>query len=1538
MKLTAADIHTAIQTGQLSANIDAFRSMVNYENTDNKGYVRFTRGEDGTIKLEKFNNKLDVPLSWRSRTDVDFNREMRETFIESLKSSAKFGGAKLVERVIRDIKSDLDANGTKALSRKEIRAAFVKFDRLVNSVTGRIEIVEDVMADLKVCCRMTGASDSDFLKAIGAGPDLVKGLTEDYFATVEGFKGGAKADNSKALSMSLATFSGLIANLRGLVAAKVAELKAEDTAVSLLKGSFAAKMNGDFTLTENTVAAFRTVLANDHKADSSRPGFGYALDSFLKYVLPFTLGEKSIALKALAGDGKLTEEEIGETVSAGEIRDLFTEYLQGAIEAAEAEEAPLSDIPLAQEVDKIRKTMERVSVSLAVTGIVMANVRVTKNEAREIGAMAAAEKAPQIRLESRVDAFTSKYIKERFENAVRENPVEIDSARAKVDDFARKLTIAGQLSYGERVKIGENYYQNGYSTSGSISHIGNGIFAIANKRRGGIEMANGLSRSFANIVNRRIGELTAGLRAALGFLESATAGKYGESDVLAELDKIAGVADKFEREQLSGAVASLAKSLKSVIRTYMKRGTIGPDGAVRLEALANDILKNSAARTFERFYAAVPGVIDPKEEDFEDEALKLLNGLFKEEQNLAMNGFKSAIAAETLTRVVKPEGVKMLANPAEIAVSTFKAAMSKILDDRRIPVLTKDEILSKMIGDGKTLNRLFNRTLADELAKEKLNRGDARPGAEFANRVLASYRDAVEKLAKNYVAVETKVIEEAESFIKIIIGENEFAPDRPLGKYAKLKSSERAEIVKTLAIDVLALRRDEIVDVLDGYLAAPESHTAKEMGEKAQRVVLGFRSSTFTELALVTALEKREKRVDYWLDGRETGFSNRALEEIEKLGASRNTASAIAAKLAEEEIAAVKGRAVLDSTLSREKFDEKIDAEFAARLDKFLVPAKKFTADFTKAAANVKANYSALGAEKVDRVTSRVIGSVLKSGKLNVKAAVAFLEAELKAELDERVTELKVDFAEYSEKYERAFNRIDAEMKPLLEKIFPGDRNGLAAMVVTGFEHYIALNPDHALRPGAVKSWVDDAENAYNFIGAEADPATDEGVAQLLKECRLYGYAENPDIVKEIKAAFTEKLLKSEDSLKTVTDGMTAKIRIYFQSKYLNVLSYSKMDPKDLELEKKYNDLFELTARGFAGMKLVTRFNNLDAGEAKSLFDEWLAKYELPAPVERKAREMFAERYKTLAESAANGEEVMEPLLNSNFMTLFQELVRTDGVELTMGDWRTNRFHVFLANELDPNSTDSFMARYARGAGSLGASFGEHDHLIRIFTPVKGDLVTSEVEKATAANYAMFMDYVAAAIEKTAVRFRSEVSSGLENVRRLQGSIESVTRDNMATGFHELVRKADIRYAIARNLPALMRGVGDRFFETYLQPAFSGISAGDSARVTDATKAKYGLKELMVKIERAACDYVKARYEAIAEEAMRSVRTGDADDIGKFLEERVGETIKEFWLELNTKSGAPRLVEGLTLSTLDGAMKAVRRDVERYNKANGLAV
>ena len=57
-------------------SLDEFRSTVNYVNTTNKGYVRFTtKGGNGGLAIEKFNNVTDMPLSWRTNVSSSHNRD-----------------------------------------------------------------------------------------------------------------------------------------------------------------------------------------------------------------------------------------------------------------------------------------------------------------------------------------------------------------------------------------------------------------------------------------------------------------------------------------------------------------------------------------------------------------------------------------------------------------------------------------------------------------------------------------------------------------------------------------------------------------------------------------------------------------------------------------------------------------------------------------------------------------------------------------------------------------------------------------------------------------------------------------------------------------------------------------------------------------------------------------------------------------------------------------------------------------------------------------------------------------------------------------------------------------------------------------------------------------------------------------------------------------------------------------------------------------------------------------------------------------------
>ena len=131
---------TKITPVQLNANtkiygVDDYREMVNYTSGTNKGYVRFTKASDGKLKLEKFNNKIDVPLSLRSNTSAVHNRAVRAKFLSALNHDLMYmdepGKKKIEDMIIRPLKPDASGiNAGKALSRRDVKAVLDEFDKI----------------------------------------------------------------------------------------------------------------------------------------------------------------------------------------------------------------------------------------------------------------------------------------------------------------------------------------------------------------------------------------------------------------------------------------------------------------------------------------------------------------------------------------------------------------------------------------------------------------------------------------------------------------------------------------------------------------------------------------------------------------------------------------------------------------------------------------------------------------------------------------------------------------------------------------------------------------------------------------------------------------------------------------------------------------------------------------------------------------------------------------------------------------------------------------------------------------------------------------------------------------------------------------------------------------------------------------------------------------------------------------------------------------------------------------------------------------
>ena len=140
--------------------LDEFRSMVNYVNPKNKGYVRAIKGADGKVCLEKINNWLSFAYHSTNLSD-EHNRALRNRMIGALGGDLQYMTKATRQNILKAITkcgdNAFDANGylldsnsvsSDRLKRTEIRAALELYDAQFNTPEGRKGIVNRMCIDL----------------------------------------------------------------------------------------------------------------------------------------------------------------------------------------------------------------------------------------------------------------------------------------------------------------------------------------------------------------------------------------------------------------------------------------------------------------------------------------------------------------------------------------------------------------------------------------------------------------------------------------------------------------------------------------------------------------------------------------------------------------------------------------------------------------------------------------------------------------------------------------------------------------------------------------------------------------------------------------------------------------------------------------------------------------------------------------------------------------------------------------------------------------------------------------------------------------------------------------------------------------------------------------------------------------------------------------------------------------------------------------------------------------------------------------------
>ena len=228
---------------QKTYGIDEFRNMVNYTNTTNKGYVRFRLTSEG-LKLEKINNKIDFPLSWRSNVSAAHNMSIRAKFLSAMENDLRYmgdAGNTIRNLIINPKKTDGTLDVGKALSRRDIKDVFEKFDEQFNNGVGRQVILNNFMKAAKAECGFNGTNDDFAQYYLRTDEHGIGHRFTDFIDSKENY---ANLPPSERMVKSEIEFRSLLHQLENLVDDAKMRLQTENKLKSI--ATACAKNNGDF--------------------------------------------------------------------------------------------------------------------------------------------------------------------------------------------------------------------------------------------------------------------------------------------------------------------------------------------------------------------------------------------------------------------------------------------------------------------------------------------------------------------------------------------------------------------------------------------------------------------------------------------------------------------------------------------------------------------------------------------------------------------------------------------------------------------------------------------------------------------------------------------------------------------------------------------------------------------------------------------------------------------------------------------------------------------------------------------------------------------------------------------------------------------------------------------------------------------------------------------------------------------------------------------------------------------------------------------
>lgn len=1291
-----------LQRNNAAYAVSDFRNMVNYEKGTNKGYVRFSLGQDGKLKLEKFNNKVDVPLSWRSNTNPAHNRSMREKFAAALANDLKYASVGTSIRIQNMVLAPSNSEGRidlgKALSRREVMAALNEFDKVFNSPNGRRIMLNNFFKAAMAEFGFRGDLETfkrDFMKLEKHGLDnaALEKFCED--------KESPDKPQRERMVKSEMEFRAVLTQLEGLLEGAKTRVGIDNSLKDLARAALA---KGDaFGLDIKNqeggklLSDMRSCLTKALEMRGIRDAA--ALEVFLDKVLQFYVQDGVANVRDFAGADKAKEEEaIAANFDFENLVDLAEEFVKGAAEAAKSPDSvkPLTD----RDYGVLQSTMELLMVtkeSVDISGLVMKeiseNAAVKPDEIKKLASQVLSMKK-LFRSEAAVDNFAGRFVIKHFahgaENMLKNDVTTLD----KVKDFVkRQLVPALQLQYGERWANGNGRFTENGGVQQFIKILTDNIQESVDELKCGKDLYEKLySYTLPNIINLHIDNAVE---------QGGRMHFVGDGDLQVSCSQVTRTAMAYRDFKEKNAPSLMTKALdgfKKILSQQLKKGNITDDQFTTLLSDFNMRIKSAYNRAIDRYFEESPAPLGTGNilDDVKDRVRRMVQ-LFQEE--------KSSVIAEMSLRL----------NTAILAHSIGDVAGLKAKRNLMDATQAVDQFMQSVQGRNPPLDR--------QLAGPALRRGLEKLYFQTVDKMLKGRKVAknpvdekfVADVHKSFAKLAAAYLEKAEKYgrklddvlrkkvVDVINSLIDSDGGKTMRDHANLGKEDRKALVDSLAKDVMLSEQGRVAAFKRRFLEHPEIYGE----ESAETVVDREFDVDYTQQNLVkTTLRAAKERlfaVAAWADGKnEQGLTLGerlfAGEKLRLQQANPELGAAEIANIAKPQVTAVITRIndfpLLYSIGGKSGFDARVEKELTSASDAKMKAYLDFRTQFLKLAQKSLDNYSSLGKETLNKRLEMVFMEASSQStppdvKITLRAFDDMLSDMMKGIIDKKFASYLAYSKAYTEAFENTMPVLDEKIAARTAEL---KETGASDEDIEFFREKIvpvlrdSLKFEFSEKPG---EWLGEAGKAkaakffdkifdtmkQDIAAMRLNPANDkefeENLSFMLENLGFEQFMDDPTTKAAVKANVTT-WLKGEGVQGLMSEMRRAvmTLRVYGRG--------TKAAPAaaaNESLNRFYGEL-RAAVSGIQSQILLGDFSKTQLEPAKKLFELWLEQYDLPkteimrnnksVTLKQEAMEHFTERVRELQQRIATDPTVKEPLLSKEYIESFLKFINEQGTALML--------------------------------------------------------------------------------------------------------------------------------------------------------------------------------------------------------------------------------------------------------------------------------